>query len=83
MELENFEIKKDAIIIDGKKYGACITKIEVDGFGINIYISRFNFDEIKDMPEFADMNNPLELNKYNNVRIIKDIEVVRKDEIIS
>ena len=49
MKLESFEYKKNVgIIIDGKKYGFGIPKLEIDGWDIKIYVNKkfvYNFDK--------------------------------------
>lgn len=76
MKIEKFEWSHDGLIIDGKKYGACITKLELEGATIKLYISPLckKFDEFKLEPPFDDMSNPQELIKYENIRIIEDGE---------
>lgn len=73
MELESFECKKNVgIIIDGKKYGFGIPKLEIDGWDIKIYVNKksvYNFDKIEGTEDY---NNPLELSKYENIKIIEE-----------
>lgn len=77
MKLESFEYKKNVgIIIDGKKYGLGITKVEIDGLRIKIYINKGSiaksFEEWLKEQELKDYNNPYDLIKYENIRIIEE-----------
>jgi hypothetical protein len=76
MKIEKFEWSVNGLIIDGKKYGACITKLEIDGGIIKLYISPMckHFDKLELEAPFNDMCNPQELIKYDNIRIIEDGE---------
>ncbi len=76
-KLESFEYKeKEGIIIDGKKYGLGIAKVEIESFGIKIYINKGsiieNFEEWVKEQEWKDYNNPYDLIKYENIRIIEE-----------
>lgn len=76
MKLEKFEyLENKGLIIDNKKYGTGITKIEIDGFDIKIHIhkdfvNKYNFDD--SIEGLEDYNNPYDLIKYENIKIIEE-----------
>jgi len=76
MKLEKFEwIKNNGLYVNNKKYGFGITKLEIDGTDIKIYISKktaLNFDEMIKNNNAEDFCNPYELKEYENVKIIEE-----------
>lgn len=75
MKANKIEFSKDGLIIDNKKYGLGITKVEIEDIrNIKIYIRIMkNFEENKKLyPEWEDINNPLELRKYENIKLIEE-----------
>lgn len=75
MKADKIEFSKEGLIIDGKKYGLGIIKIEIEGINIiKIYAREYkNFEEMKKLyPEWDDMNNPIELSEYENIKIIEE-----------
>ena len=69
-EAKKLKFSKKGLIIDRKKYGNSITKVELVPKKIIIHCSELckNFEKIKT----KGMNNPLELIKYDNIKIILD-----------
>lgn len=69
-EAKKLKFSKKGLIIDRKKYGNGITKVEIVPKKIIIHCSELckNFEKIKT----KGMNNPLELIKYDNIKIILD-----------
>lgn len=79
MELKNIEkleyIKGKGIIVDGKKYGLGISKVEIDGVKIRVYIGKSilkSFEEMIKEKQWEDYNNPYDLIKYENINIIEE-----------
>lgn len=79
MELKNIEkleyIKGKGIIVDGKKYGIGISKVEIDGNRIKVYIGKSilkSFDEMIKEKQFEDYDNPYDLIQYENIKIVEE-----------
>ena len=80
MELKKIEkleyIRGKGIIVDDKKYGLGISKVEIDGCKIKVYISKSiilkNFDKMIKEEEWKDYNNPYDLIQYENIKIVEE-----------
>lgn len=79
MELKKIEkleyIRGKGIIIDNKKYGLGISKVEIDGCEIKVYIGKSilkSFDELIKEKKWKDYNNPYDLIRYENIKIVEE-----------
>lgn len=75
-KLDSFEyVRNKGLFVNGKKYGLCIIKLEIDEGNIKVYINKntaLKFDEMAKFNHMEDFCNPYELKKYKNVIIIEE-----------
>ena len=70
--LEKIEFTKEGLLIDNKKYGMGITKIEIESiYRINVYVSP-NYKSLDELTKEKGYCNPEDLTKYKNIKLIID-----------